>query len=155
MDLDLTPELRDFRDEVRTWFDEHLVGEFADHRGVGFSWDDAAWDVRLAWDRELSAGGWLCLGWPTEYGGRAASVDEQLVFQIEYARADAPYRATIQGQDLLGPMLLTFATDAQKARFLPKIAAVEEMWGQGFSEPGRVRTSRACAPRPCSTATSG
>jgi alkylation response protein AidB-like acyl-CoA dehydrogenase len=132
----LTPELRDFRDEVRTWFDEHLVGDFAEYRGVGFSWDDAAWDVRLAWDRELAAGGWLCLGWPTEYGGRSASVDEQLVFQVEYARADAPYRATIQGQDLLGPMLLTFATDAQKTRFLPKITTVEEMWGQGFSEPG-------------------
>jgi alkylation response protein AidB-like acyl-CoA dehydrogenase len=136
VDLDLTPELRDFRDEVRTWFSEHLVGEFADHRGVGFSWDDAAWDVRVAWDKELAAGGWLCLGWPTAYGGRAASVDEQLVFQVEYARADAPYRATIQGQDLLGPMLLTFATDEQKTRFLPKITAVEEMWGQGFSEPG-------------------
>jgi alkylation response protein AidB-like acyl-CoA dehydrogenase len=133
---DLTPELQDFRDEVRTWFDEHLVGDFAAHRGVGFSWDDAAWDVRIAWDRELAAGGWLCLGWPTEYGGRAASVDEQLVFQVEYARADAPCRATVQGQDLLGPMLLTFATDAQKARFLPKITAVEEMWAQGFSEPG-------------------
>jgi alkylation response protein AidB-like acyl-CoA dehydrogenase len=136
VDLDLTPDLRDFRDEVRTWFAEHLVGEFADHRGVGFSWDDAAWDVRVAWDRELAAGGWLCLGWPTEYGGRAASVDEQLVFQIEYARADAPYRATVQGQDLLGPILLTFANEQQKARFLPRITAVEEMWGQGFSEPG-------------------
>lgn len=136
MDLDLTPELRDFRDEVQTWFAEHLVGEFAAHRGVGFSWDDAAWDVRLAWDRELAAGNWLCLGWPKQYGGREATIDEQLVFQLEYARADAPYRATVQGQDLLGPILLTFATDDQKARFLPKIVAVEEMWGQGFSEPG-------------------
>lgn len=136
MDLDLSPELRDFRDEVRTWFSEHLVGEFAQHRGVGFSWDDAAWDVRVAWDRELASGGWLCIGWPTEYGGRAASVDEQLVFQIEYARADAPYRATVQGQDLLGPTLLAFGSQEQKARFLPKITAVEEMWGQGFSEPG-------------------
>ena len=136
MDLDLTPQLRDFREEVRTWFAEHLVGEFADHRGVGFSWDDGAWDVRVAWDRELAAGGWLCIGWPTEFGGRAASVDEQLIFQVEYARADAPYRATVQGQDLLGPILLTFANDQQKARFLPRITAVEEMWGQGFSEPG-------------------
>jgi alkylation response protein AidB-like acyl-CoA dehydrogenase len=136
MDLDLTPELKDFRDEVRTWFTEHLIGEFAAHRGVGFSWDDAAWDVRVAWDRELAAGGWLCLGWPKQYGGREATVDEQLVFQLEYARADAPYRATVQGQDLLGPILLTFASDEQKARFLPKIVAVEEMWGQGFSEPG-------------------
>jgi alkylation response protein AidB-like acyl-CoA dehydrogenase len=136
MDLDLTPELRDFRDEVRTWLAEHLVGEFAAHRGVGFSWDDAAWDVRCAWDKELAAGNWLCIGWPKEYGGRDAGVDEQLIFQLEYARADAPYRAGVQGQDLLGPTLLTFGDDQQKQRFLPKISAAEELWGQGFSEPG-------------------
>jgi len=136
MDLSLTPALRDFQDEVRTWLREHLVGEFAQHKGVGFSWDDQAWDVRVAWDKELSAGGWLCLGWPPEYGGRAASVDEQLIFQLEYARANAPYRATIQGQDLLGPTLLAFGSPEQKARFLPRIVAVEELWGQGFSEPG-------------------
>ena len=136
MDLHLTPELRDFRDEVRTWLTEHLVGEFAENRGAGFSWDDSKWNVRAAWDRELADGGWLCLGWPRRYGGRAASVDEQLVFQLEYARADAPYRAGVQGQDLLGPILLTFGTDEQKDRFLPKISAAEEFWGQGFSEPG-------------------
>ena len=136
MDLTLTRPLRDFQDEVRTWLDEHLVGDFARHRGVGFSFDDQAWDVRLAWDKELAAGNWLCLGWPKEYGGRGASVDEQLIFQLEYARADAPYRATNQGQDLLGPTLLAFGSAEQKSRFLPKIAAVEELWGQGFSEPG-------------------
>lgn len=136
MDLDLTPELRDFRDEVRTWLAEHLVGEFAEHRGVGFSWDDTAWDVRLAWDKELAAGNWLCIGWPREYGGREASIDEQLIFQLEYARVDAPYRAGVQGQDLLGPTLLAFGDDEQKQTFLPKIAAAESLWGQGFSEPG-------------------
>ncbi|RAV02843.1 acyl-CoA dehydrogenase family protein [Mycolicibacter senuensis] len=136
MDLELSPALRDFRDEVRTWFAEHLVGEFAEHRGVGFSWDDAAWDVRVAWEKELSAGGWLCLGWPKQYGGRDASVDEQLVFHLEYARANPPYRAASQGEDLFGPTLLAYGTEAQKQRFLPKIVAVEEFWGQGFSEPG-------------------
>jgi len=136
MDLSLTPALRDFQDEVRTWLHEHLVGEFARYKGVGFSWDDYPWDVRLAWDKELSAGGWLCLGWPREYGGRAASVDEQLIFQLEYARANPPYRATVQGQDLLGPTLLAFGSPEQKSRFLPRIVAVEEFWGQGFSEPG-------------------
>jgi alkylation response protein AidB-like acyl-CoA dehydrogenase len=136
MDLELTAELRDFRDEVRTWLAEHLVGEFAEHRGVGFSWDDAAWDVRLAWDKELAAGNWLCIGWPKEYGGRGATVDQQLIFQLEYTRVDAPYRATAQGQDLLGPTLLAFGSEEQKKRFLPKITAVEELWGQGFSEPG-------------------
>lgn len=136
MDLDLTPELIEFQDEVRTWLAEHLVGEFAEHRGVGFSWDDAAWDVRLAWDKELASGNWLCIGWPKRYGGREATVDEQLVFQLEYARVDAPYRATTQGQDLLGPTLLAYGSDEQKQRFLPKITAAEELWGQGFSEPG-------------------
>jgi alkylation response protein AidB-like acyl-CoA dehydrogenase len=135
MDLSLSPALREFQDEVRTWFAEHLVGEFARHRGVGFSWDDAAWDVRVAWDRELSAGGWLCIGWPKEYGGRDASVDEQLIFQLEYARANPPYRATASGQDLLGPTLLAFGSPEQKSRFLPRIVSVEDFWGQGFSEP--------------------
>src|SRR6266567_6424534 len=88
------------------------------------------------WDKELSTGGWLCLGWPRGYGGRAASVDEQLIFQIEYARANPPYRATVQGQDLLGPTILAFGSPEQKSRFLPRIVAVEELWGQGFSEPG-------------------
>lgn len=136
MDLTLSPSLAEFREEVRAWLADHLVGEFARHRGVGFSWDDDAWELRLAWDRELAAGGWLCMGWPEEYGGRNASVDEQLVFHLEYAAADAPYRATSQGQDLLGPTLLAFGSPEQKARFLPRIARVEEFWGQGFSEPG-------------------
>jgi len=136
VDLTLSPSLTEFRDEVRTWLAEHLVGEFAKHRGVGFSWDDEAWELRLAWDRELASGGWLCMGWPKEYGGRDATVDEQLVFQLEYAAADPPYRATSQGQDLLGPTLLAFGSPEQKARFLPRIARVEEFWGQGFSEPG-------------------
>ena len=58
------PTVRDFRDEVRDWLAEHLVGEFAEHRGVGGPTDGEAWEVRLAWDRELSAGGWLGVGWP-------------------------------------------------------------------------------------------
>ncbi|MEV5559280.1 acyl-CoA dehydrogenase family protein [Nonomuraea wenchangensis] len=136
MDLSLTPELEEFRDEVRTWLEEHLVGEFAEHRGVGTSSDDVAWDVRLAWDRELAAGGWLCMGWPEEYGGRGASIDQQLVFELEYARANPPYKATAAGQDLLGPTLLAFGSEEQKRRFLPRISAAEEFWGQGFSEPG-------------------
>jgi alkylation response protein AidB-like acyl-CoA dehydrogenase len=64
VDLTLSSHLEQFRDEVRRWLAEHLVGEFAEHRGVGFSWDDEDYDVRLAWDRELAAGGWLCMGWP-------------------------------------------------------------------------------------------
>ncbi|WP_329264784.1 acyl-CoA dehydrogenase family protein [Streptomyces sp. NBC_01478] len=136
MEVDFGPAVRDFRDELRDWFADHLVGEFAEHRGVGGPTDGAAWDVRLAWDRELSAGNWLGVGWPKEYGGRGLGLLEEIVFEYEYARADAPYRATVNALDLLGPMLLAMGDEAQKKRFLPPILAVEELWGQGFSEPG-------------------
>ncbi|MUL49476.1 acyl-CoA dehydrogenase [Mycobacterium sp. CBMA293] len=136
MDFDIAPSQREFRQEVRTWLDEHLVGEFAAHKGVGSPTDDTAWDVRVAWERELAAGNWLGLSWPREYGGRGAGLAEEIIFEYEYARAAAPARVNTQAFELLGPTLLAFGSAEQKARFLPKILAVEEMWGQGFSEPG-------------------
>ncbi|MBE1551948.1 alkylation response protein AidB-like acyl-CoA dehydrogenase [Mycobacterium sp. OAS707] len=151
MDPIHAPEYRDFREEVRTWLAEHLVGEFHAHRGVGGPTDDTAWEVRLAWERELAEGNWLGLSWPVEYGGRGAGLAEEIVFEYEYARAAAPARVNIQALELLGPTLLAHGTEEQKRRFLPRILAVEEMWGQGFSEPGAgsdlasVRTKAALA----------
>jgi alkylation response protein AidB-like acyl-CoA dehydrogenase len=136
VELDMAPEESAFRDEVRQWLADHLVGEFADHRGVGSPTDDTAWDVRVAWEKELAAGGWLGLTWPREYGGRGATLAQEVVFETEYARAAAPARVNSQALELLGPMLLEFGTDAQKRRFLPRILEVEDIWGQGFSEPG-------------------
>ena len=136
MELDFGPQAAEFQHEVRSWLDAHLVGEFAAHRGVGSPTDAEAWDVRLAWDRELAAGGWLGIGWPTEYGGRGLGLLEEIVFNYEHARARAPYRASGNGLDLLGPMLLAMGSPAQKERFLPRILAVQDLWGQGFSEPG-------------------
>lgn len=135
MEIEIRPEDRAFAGEVRAWLDGHLTGEFAAHRGVGGPDDSAAWDVRLRWEKELSAGGWLGLTWPSEYGGRGATLSQAIIFEYLYARAQAPYRIGVQGQDLFGPTLLRFGTPEQKARFLPKILAVEEFWGQGFSEP--------------------
>jgi len=135
MEIEIRPEDRPFAGEVQRWLDEHLVGEFAEHRGVGGPDDSAAWDVRLRWEKELSAGRWLGLTWPPEYGGRGATLARAIIFEYLYARAQAPYRIGVQGQDLFGPTLLMFGTAEQKARFLPKILAAEEFWGQGFSEP--------------------
>jgi alkylation response protein AidB-like acyl-CoA dehydrogenase len=135
MDIEILPEDQAFADEVLVWLDSHLTGEFAAHRGVGGPDDSAAWDVRLRWEKELSAGGWLGLTWPPEYGGRGATLAQAIIFEYLYARAQAPYRVGVQGQDLFGPTLLMFGTPEQKARFLPKILAAEEFWGQGFSEP--------------------
>jgi len=135
MDVDIAPQESEFRDEVRQWLADHLVGEFAAHRGVGSPTDDTAWEVRIAWEKELAAGGWLGLTWPAEYGGRGASLAQEVVFESEYARAAAPARVNSQALELLGPMLLAFGTEEQKQRFLPRILGVDDIWGQGFSEP--------------------
>ena len=136
MDLTYSEEDQAFRAEVRTWLEEHLSGEWAALRGLGGAGrDHEAHDERLAWNRLLAEHGWTCVGWPTEYGGRGLSLVQQVIFHEEYAKADAPVRVNHLGEELLGPTLMAFGTQAQKDRFLPKIVAVEELWAQGYSEP--------------------
>jgi alkylation response protein AidB-like acyl-CoA dehydrogenase len=135
MELDLSPDDAVFRDHVREWLDEHLVGEYAEHRGIGTATGVADWDVQLRWERELAAAGFLSIRWPVEYGGQGGTLNQELVFLIEFVRARAPYWVGVHGRDLFGPTLLRFGTPDQKARFLPPITRVEEFWGQGFSEP--------------------
>lgn len=135
MDFRLTPGDEDFRDEVRTWFAEHLVGEYAQHLGAGSATDPACWELRREWERELSADRLLNITWPVEFGGRGGTLGQEVIFLMEFARVRAPYWVGVQGRDLFGPTLLRHGTPEQKARFLPKISAVEEIWGQGFSEP--------------------
>ena len=126
-----------FRSEVRDWLADNLSGDFAHLRGQGGPGrEHEAFEERLAWDRHLAAAGWTCLGWPQEYGGRALSLTQQVIFHEEYARADAPARVSHIGEELLGPTLIAFGSDAQKTRFLPGIRTVGELWCQGYSEPG-------------------
>jgi alkylation response protein AidB-like acyl-CoA dehydrogenase len=126
-----------FRGEVRDWLAANLVGDFARLKGLGGSGKDLeAHDERLAWDRHLAAHGWTCIGWPVEHGGRGLSLSQQVIFHEEYARANAPARVNHLGEELLGPTLIAFGTPEQQARFLPRIRAVEELWCQGYSEPG-------------------
>jgi alkylation response protein AidB-like acyl-CoA dehydrogenase len=98
--------------------------------------DPRTWARRVAWERELAQQCWVGLDWPAEYGGLGASLLHQLVFEEEYAAARAPARAGFFGEHLLGPTLLVHGTESQKRRFLPRIAAGEEFWCQGYSEPG-------------------
>jgi alkylation response protein AidB-like acyl-CoA dehydrogenase len=125
-----------FRADVRAWLEEHLSGDFAALRGTGGPGNDLeAHTERLEWDRHLARHGWTCLGWPEEHGGRGLSLTKQVIFHEEYARADAPARVNHLGEELLGPTLIAFGTDAQQRRFLPGIRAAEELWCQGYSEP--------------------
>jgi alkylation response protein AidB-like acyl-CoA dehydrogenase len=132
-----TPADEEFRDQVREWLAANLTGPFAGLRGVGGPGREHEHpEERLAWNRHLAAAGWTCLGWPAEHGGRNATLAQQVIFHEEYARSGAPAGVAIVGEELLGPTLIAFGTPEQQARFLPPIKAVEELWCQGYSEPG-------------------
>ncbi len=136
MDLAYSAEHDAFRAEARDWLVTALDGDFAMVRGRGGPGDEhALFDERSAWERALGAAGWTCLSWPHEYGGRDASLLEQVIFYEEYARARGPGRVGLVGEGLIGPTILHFGTDAQRARFLPRIASGDELWCQGYSEP--------------------
>ncbi|SMD09555.1 acyl-CoA dehydrogenase family protein [Kibdelosporangium aridum] len=127
----------DFRQQLRAWLADNLCGEFAKLRGVGGPGrEHEQYELRREWDRKLAKAGWSCLGWPVEHGGRGVSTQEQVIFYEEYAAANAPARVNHIGEELLGPTLIAFGTPEQQSRFLPKILAVEELWCQGYSEPG-------------------
>jgi alkylation response protein AidB-like acyl-CoA dehydrogenase len=134
--VQLTGSDEQFRIQVRTWLEEHLAGEFEElgARG-GPGREHEHFEQRLAWNRHLAASGWTCLGWPAEYGGRAATLTQQVIFH-EYARSGAPAKVSHIGEELLGPTLLALGTPEQKGRFLRPIAEVRELWCQGYSEPG-------------------
>ena len=125
----------ELRDEIRTWLAEHLVGEFRQLVGRGGPADEEMWELNVAWERELAAGGWVGLGWPSEHGGRGASTVEQVIFHEEYALARAPGRVAYLGETMLGPTLIEFGTSEQQQRFLPGILAATDLWCQGYSEP--------------------
>ncbi|MGY1439813.1 acyl-CoA dehydrogenase family protein [Streptomyces reniochalinae] len=128
--------VEEFRAEIRGWLRANLTGAFAGLRGRGGPGrEHEVFAERLAWERHMAAAGWTCVGWPTEYGGRGATLEQQVAFHEEYALADAPARVGHIGEQLLGPTLIAFGTPQQRARFLPRIVAVDELWCQGYSEP--------------------
>jgi len=129
-------EDEEFRASVREWLATNLGGDFAGLVGKGGPGREHEFvEQRLAWERRLGEGRWIGLGWPVEDGGRGLPWSQQVIFYEEYARAGAPGRVGHIGEQLLGPALLTFGTQEQKARFLPGILSGTQMWCQGYSEP--------------------
>ncbi|WP_329367114.1 acyl-CoA dehydrogenase family protein [Streptomyces sp. NBC_01483] len=122
MEFGFDAEDEAFRRAARDWLTAHPVGEPV---------------VRQDWERELGRGGWIGLGWAEDgYGNRRASLTQQVVWAEEYARSKAPARSGHIGEKLLAPTLIAHGTPEQKARFLPPVARGEELWCQGYSEPG-------------------
>jgi alkylation response protein AidB-like acyl-CoA dehydrogenase len=132
VDLDFTVEQAEFREEVRTWLAEHAPAERRPHLDAA-----AMREYDLAWQRTQWAGGWAGIAWPERYGGRGLSTVQQLIWYEEYARAGLPsVDACFVGLNHAGPTLITRAGEEQRAFHLPRILRGEDVWCQGFSEPG-------------------
>ena len=133
MKLGFTEAEENFRAEAADWLNAQMAGEFADIRGITTLTEKA--ERRREWEQHLGEHKWSCIGWPSQWGGRDATLAEQVIFAEEYARAGVPGRVNHIGIELDGPTLLAFGTPEQQARFLPDIAAGKTIFCQGFSEP--------------------
>jgi alkylation response protein AidB-like acyl-CoA dehydrogenase len=127
-----TSEEAAFRSELRSWLAEHVPSTWPDERLVGRPPED----VHRRWSKALYEGGWIGLTWPTEYGGRGLPPTYQAIYLEELARANAPEHLAVIGLNMAGPTILAWGSDEQKKRLLPPLLTAEEVWCQGFSEPG-------------------
>jgi len=129
VDLTFSPAEEAFRAECRAWLTAHVPHDLpsGDTR-EGFG-------AHLAWERTLFDARFAVVSWPESYGGRGASPMEWLIFEEEYYRAGAPQRVTQNGIFLLAPTVFEFGTPAQQDRILPRMAAAQDLWCQGWSEP--------------------
>jgi alkylation response protein AidB-like acyl-CoA dehydrogenase len=132
MDLNLSVEEKQFRDEFRAWLEGNVPRDWPEWREKPI---EISFPYLRAWQRKLFEGGWAAVSWPKEYGGRDATLMQQAIFWEEMARMDAPPMPNALGLGLIGPTIIAFGTEAQKKRFIPKILSAEEIWCQGFSEP--------------------
>ena len=133
MDLNYPTETEPFRKEVHSWLEENLPDGWFDD-GFTMSPEERR-TFNETWNEKLFAGGWICAGWPVEYGGKGLTLLQQVVLNEEFAKAGAPMRADFFGDTLVGPTILQWGTDEQKREFIPGILQGKIAWCQGFSEP--------------------
>jgi alkylation response protein AidB-like acyl-CoA dehydrogenase len=133
MDLTYPQEAETFRKEIRAWLEENLpTGWFEPDFSLSA---EERLRFNETWTEKLFAGGWICAGWPVEYGGKGLSLMDQVVLNEEFAKANTPMRADFFGDTLVGPTILQWGTDEQKKEFIPGILHGTIAWCQGFSEP--------------------
>ena len=136
MDLRLSEQHVRFRDELRVWLEKNLPRPWREELRAADASEDRLIEVRRAWQRKLNDAGYLGLDWPEQWGGRGATAVEKSIFEAESARADAPPIVNFLGISMLGPALIHHGTEEQRRRFLPPMLSGDEVWCQGFSEPG-------------------
>lgn len=132
MDLSLNPDETAFRDEVRGWLTANLPDDLRDKVIAGA---ELTKDDYLRWHKILAAKGWVAPAWPVEWGGTGWDVTRRYIFDEEIGRVGAPQIISF-GVVMIANVLLKFGTEAQKARFLPRIYNGDDFWIQGYSEPG-------------------
>src|SRR3984885_15263330 len=132
MDLNLTADELQFRDELRAWLACNVPKDWNEWREKPI---EESFPYLRAWQRKLDGGRWAAVSWPKQYGGRSATLMQQAIFWQEMARTQAPSMANALGLGLIGPTIIAYGTEEQKKRFIPKILSAEEIWCQGFSEP--------------------
>lgn len=135
MDFNYSPEEEKFRQEVRSWLETNMPEDIRSGRDEDLP-PTERWERQKSWHKKLHEGNWIGIWWPKEYGGRGASVIEQAIFNQELARLGASGGVNMSGVTLLGPTLMHWGTEEQKTRYLPQILPAEEIWCQGYSEPG-------------------
>jgi alkylation response protein AidB-like acyl-CoA dehydrogenase len=138
MDFEYAPAQEAFRKEFRGWLEANLPPDLclddpADDRVAS---SRETFERRRAWQKTMHAAGWVGITWPEQYGGRGAGLIERIIWDEEYAAARAPVLPGHMGLNLVGPTLIHWGTDAQRRRHLPAILNADEVWCQGFSEPG-------------------
>ncbi len=134
MRLTFTDEELAFQREVRDWIAANMPPEVAEESRRSRT-SHVSKERLLQWQKKLASKGWLCPNWPEEHGGPGWNSTQKFIFEMEMARADSPYLSSFSIK-MVAPVLMKYGSAAQKKRFLPKIAAAEELWCQGYSEPG-------------------
>ncbi|AJK81711.1 acyl-CoA dehydrogenase family protein [Mycobacterium avium] len=134
MDFCYPAEVERFRTELRDWLSDNLTDELVKARRSGGR-DDAAFEMLRAWNQTMADAGWAAVSWPREYGGRGATVLEQLVYTEETTRARAPLPLNVIGLNNIAPAIMQYGTEAQKQRLLPRMMRADDIWCQGMSEP--------------------
>jgi alkylation response protein AidB-like acyl-CoA dehydrogenase len=134
MDLAFNAKELAFQQDVRDWITANMPPEVAEESRRSRT-SHVSKERLLQWQKKLASRGWLCPNWPKEFGGPGWNSTQKFIFEMEMARADSPYLSSFSIK-MVAPVLMKYGSEGQKKRFLPKIAAAEELWCQGYSEPG-------------------
>jgi len=134
VDFSYPPEVEQFRKELRAWLAANLTEEVV-AAGRRRGRDPDTFEMLRAWDAAVADAGWGAVSWPQEYGGRGATVLEQLAYAEETIHARAPVPLNVIGMNNIAPAIMQYGSDAQKRELLPRMVRADDIWCQGMSEP--------------------